>query len=93
MTILVIVLSVAGLLAAVTGFIGWVKDSAVWGIVCGCFVFAAIILGMVTGVVAQDNYNEETNRICAEKGGVVTKDNHCFVDNKPVEFSPDVWQR
>jgi hypothetical protein len=63
-------------------------------------VVTAIVLGIVTFIlglswvnVAQDNYNEETNRICTEQGGVVTKDNQCFRDNHPIEFSPGVWRR
>jgi len=56
-------------------------------------VFTAVILGAAITTVAQDNYNYETVHICSEKGGVVSKDNHCFVNNKPVEFQPGVWQR
>ena len=57
----------------------------------------AVLLGLILlaiGATAEgDEYNEETNQICLEKGGVVSKDNHCFVNGEPVEFSPGVWQR
>ena len=98
MTALVIVTIFVAILAVglwvVVGRIGeygkHIEVAVAGAIVC---TIATIFLGAAIATVAQDNYSEETNRICQERGGVVTKDNHCFVDNHPVEFSPGVWQR
>ncbi len=99
MTVLVILAILFGVLAigsfitafAVPSYPTWRWQAAIT--VGALSVFIAIILGGAITTVAQDNYNYETVHICSEKGGVVSKDNHCFVDDKPVEFAPGVWQR
>jgi hypothetical protein len=55
--------------------------------------FLGVVLWGVGATMDQDRFNEETVRICDSKGGTVSKDNHCFVDGTPVQFSPGVWQR
>lgn len=42
---------------------------------------------------SESKFNQETVKICEQRGGVVTKDNHCFKNDKPIEFEPGVWQR
>lgn len=60
------------------------------GLAVGAVLFFS---GIVVAIQDSEAYAEETEKICTEKGGVVTKDNLCIVDNKPVEFEPGVWQR
>lgn len=59
--------------------------------IAGCIL--GVVLALVGLVVSQINYDEETVQICQNKGGVVTKDNHCFKDGHPIEFSKGVWMR
>jgi hypothetical protein len=59
-------------------------------ITCG-FIGAIFLLCAFTE--KQSNYDHETIQICQDLGGVVTKDNHCFKEGKPIEFEPGVWQR
>jgi hypothetical protein len=80
-------------LGALLCFISWRYDSVIAFAFAGFCAIGALILVGVGATVDQGNYNHETVRICTEKGGVVSKDNHCFVNGKPVEFSPGVWQR
>jgi len=93
MHILFILAIIAGAIGIAGFAVAIVKN---WPMVAACatpFIVTGALLTAAGATVVTDNYNEETNRICAEKGGVVTKDNHCFVDGKPVEFEPGVWQR
>lgn len=93
MSILGILAIIALVLAVAALVVGWVLDNAIVAFIALPLVLAAAILGASADQVSQDHFNEETVRICNEKGGVVSKDNHCFVNGKPVEFSPGIWQR
>ena len=51
------------------------------------------IAGVAQDIKRVNAYNEETVRICSAKDGVVSEDDLCIVNNKPVEFMPGVWRR
>jgi hypothetical protein len=76
--------TMAGAYDGVEAFMGFI------GLVLG---FGLFIGGLSGGAADASRYNEETVRLCDKKDGVVSQDGHCFVDNKPVEFTPGVWER
>ena len=55
--------------------------------------FVGIVLAISGGAKYDAEYRQETVRLCNQQNGVVTTDGQCFVNNRPVEFSPGVWRR
>jgi hypothetical protein len=65
---------------------------------------AAGVVGIVTGLIicgfgigsaisSENEYDKDTVELCSSKHGIVSRDGHCFVNNKPVEFTPGIWER
>jgi uncharacterized membrane protein HdeD (DUF308 family) len=90
MVILGGIVLICGLLALADAFDGPEVFGSIVAMVIG---LGLLIAGTAGGINKANEYDQETVRICSAKHGVVSKDNHCFVDGKPVEFIPGVWER
>lgn len=65
-----------------------------FGILTIALVLATLITWGALLDAQHDRYNEETQQLCDKKHGILSqKDGLCYVNNKPVEFSPGVWKR
>jgi hypothetical protein len=78
--------------------IAFMIDSETLGVTSfGMFVALTIAALITWGAVTDarhDQYDRETQQICDDKGGILSKkDGLCYVNNKPVEFEPGVWKR
>lgn len=93
MSVLFILTIVFAGLFLVSLIAAWVFDEAWIALVGLIFVMAALFLWGAGNAENKAKYDQETINICESHGGVVTKDNHCFKDNKPIEFEPGIWQR
>ena len=86
-----ILVGLAGLFAII-GFCGIVTDLE-W--LCILFIpailcsIAALIVGTSISSAERNEYNQETQKLCDAKHGVLSEKNHlCYVGNTPVEFRP-----
>jgi hypothetical protein len=97
MVVLFILMMILGAFAFIGGVITLVDSfdgtEALMGFISLVFGIGLFIGGLAGGANYSAKYDEETVRLCDKQNGIVSQDGHCFVDNKPVEFSPGVWER
>jgi hypothetical protein len=88
---------IIGIILGITALVSficakWMNFDICLGIGVLCIVVGVMFCAGGASV-NQDRFNDESVKICDSKGGTVSKDNHCMVNGKPVEFSPGIWQR
>ena len=65
------------------------------GIAMALLISGIVVTMVGVGIIIREStaYHEESVKICTDKGGIVSDGGLCIVDNKPVEYSPGVWER
>lgn len=95
--LLFIILVVLGGIIGIIGIASLLDPYSGGEVAFGLFSFvlglALFVGGSIGANKAVDAYNQETVKLCDAKDGTVSMDGKCMVDQKPVEFSPGVWER